>query len=66
MKQRFCGATLAMWVSDRLDYYEATYGFTRKNGWSQVEGKGEEINRAYGEYDCCLSLIDAFSLRELL
>ena len=30
--------------------------FDTRNGWQQVDGKGEAINRAYGQMDAYLAL----------
>ena len=38
-------------INDRITELECEYGFVGGNGWAQVDGKGEKINRAYGEYD---------------
>lgn len=33
-----------------LEAIEKEYKFDRSNGYSQIEGKGEELSRKYGEY----------------
>lgn len=49
--KRFNKAAVSEYVEARRTELEAEYGFMDSLGWAQVEGKGEEANRAYGEYD---------------
>ena len=38
------------------------HGFHRDKGYSQVEGKGEELNRLYGEYNHLREMAEKFNL----
>jgi hypothetical protein len=40
---------------------EKSQGFTCRDGWNQVDGKGEAANRLYGEYACLARVIEAVS-----
>ena len=61
--ERFSKAALARFVWKRIELLEkAPYKFDPGNGWAQVIGKGEEINRAYGEYYMLRLMLDAFDL----
>lgn len=42
---------------------ERDYGFDGANGWDQVRGKGEEVNRAYGQYVAMRDLLNAIEWR---
>lgn len=44
-------------LQQRMENLEKTYGFKPRTGYSQVEGKGESINRRYGEYNAYDNLI---------
>lgn len=48
--QRFSKEKLAHHLARKIHYLANIHKFDHDNGWVQVEGKGEEINRAYGEY----------------
>jgi hypothetical protein len=61
-KPRFSKQSLIDYIERRQTELEAEFGFTARDGWSQVEGKGEEINRAYGEYTHLSTLVDVFEL----
>jgi hypothetical protein len=45
-------------IEAKLNRLEYAYDFTPMNGSAQVDGKGEELNRLYGEYDCLQDLRD--------
>lgn len=45
------------WLEARMNALEAEYGFDEDNGYSQVMGRGEEANRAYGAYDMIRDLL---------
>lgn len=62
--ERFTRATLAKYVFGHLDAMRGKYGFVAHRGWAQVEGKGEEKNRAYGEWDAMQMIVDRFGLEE--
>ena len=55
---RFSKAVLRDWLTKSIAHMEHEYGFTRATGWSQVNNKGEAMNRAYGEYDMLLTILD--------
>lgn len=59
---RFSKASLAIYLARRIRYAQKTYGFHENSGWNQVAGKGEEINRAYGEYAADLNTFQNFDL----
>jgi hypothetical protein len=59
---RFSKAKLAAYVERRRIELQTEFGFDPTNGWAQVEGKGEAVNRAYGEYDSLANLVDVFGL----
>jgi hypothetical protein len=61
-KPRFSKQTVIDYIARRQSELEAEFGFDPRNGWSQVDGKGEEINRAYGEYASLSTLVDVFEL----
>ncbi len=48
-------------LKTEAQWFEKEYKFVSDNGWSQVEGKGEALNRAYGQYEKVLSLISKYS-----
>jgi hypothetical protein len=37
-------------LTSRVENLEGLYGFSRTNGFGQSYGKGEDINRLYGEW----------------
>lgn len=59
---RFSKNALATFCYRNIERLEREHGFTRSNGWSQVSGKSEAINRAYGEYDAYLTIISEYDL----
>ena len=62
MTERFSKATLAGHLTRRIDYLGKEWNFDPGNGWNQVKGKGEEANRAYGEWECARRLMERFDL----
>lgn len=56
-KVRFSKAAVIEELSKKIVRFEETYKFTTHTGYAQVKGKGEEINRAYGEYVALVHLI---------
>jgi len=60
--ERFSKKQLAIEIWKSINYLENKYGFKSYNGWNQVNGKGEELNRQYGKYECLLSLTNEFNL----
>jgi hypothetical protein len=61
MKDRFCRASVLKYLEEREKYLRESNRFDFGNGWSQVNGKGEEKNRAYGEWRLACELIEEFS-----
>lgn len=59
---RFSKKALAIYLVRRIRYAQKTYHFHERSGWNQVDGTGEEINRAYGEYIANLSTMRHFNL----
>jgi hypothetical protein len=62
MSPRFSKKELALWIGKTTLYYERTYGFHDRTGYAQVTGKGEELNRLFGEYSQLKDLMGLFSL----
>jgi hypothetical protein len=48
---RFSKQAMIAYLHQQLRHYEDTFGFTTENGWAQVAGQPENIQRAYGEFD---------------
>ena len=61
-KPRFSRAALGEYITKRILYLEGHHGFDRNNGYAQVKGKGEELNRLYGEYSTLRDLVQEFEL----
>lgn len=57
MKHRFSKKILLIELQADRDRLEKEHGFIEKDGWNQVTGKGEYINRMYGQYNFILHLI---------
>lgn len=49
-RRRFSKASLLEHLDRRITALQEKYRFDPMNGWAQVRGRGEEINREYGEY----------------
>ena len=60
--ERFTKATLAEYVRGQLDVLRKEHGFDNRVGWAQVDGKGEAVSRAFGEWYALQMLADAFDL----
>ena len=59
---RFSKAAVASWANRRIDMLEEEFHFDRQNGYSQVAEKDAAANRAYGEWNALLNLIEEFNL----
>lgn len=59
---RFSKATLLQHCQLHIDRLTREFRFDRNNGWKQVEGRGEAVNRAYGKYEALSDVIDIFNL----
>lgn len=62
MDGRFSKKQLAQWIGKKTRWMEIEYGFHDQTGWAQVEGKGEELNRLFGEYQQLKDLMGVFNL----
>lgn len=62
MNTRLSKRTLAMWIGKTTLYYENEYGFHDMTGYAQVTGKGENLNRLFGEYTRMRNLMHVFDL----
>lgn len=62
MNKRFSKTTVANVLYAQIQELRKRYNFDPSNGYAQVEGKGEEINRAYGIYSCLKDKMDHFEL----
>lgn len=58
-RPRFSRATLAAHIARQVANLPA---FSSKDGWNQVNGKGEDANRNYGAWRALLDLADEFEL----
>jgi hypothetical protein len=58
---RFSKKAFIAELAESIQLYELDFGFDRNDGYSQVEGKGEEINRAYGRFDMLCDLLDEYT-----
>lgn len=59
---RFCKEKVRKILEINIRTLENEHGFYSGNGWNQVNGKGEEINRAYGKWDFARILMDVLEL----
>lgn len=57
---RFSRGQLLLWVTRKRAAMQEEFGFDPNNGYAQVDGRGEEINRAYGMYDMLDAIADEF------
>ena len=48
---RFNKANVLAHIWREADHIRDDYDFTDSTGWAQVHGKGEDANRAYGEWE---------------
>ncbi len=56
--RRFSKALLAEYIAKHAFRFD----FNPRDGWNQVNGKGEEANRNYGEFRALLDLANEFEL----
>jgi len=49
---------LIEFLENKIEEKEKIFGFVEHNGYAQVEGKGEKLNREYGEYVFALRLLE--------
>ena len=61
---RFSKRTAGSLLWAKVHALERQWGFDRGNGYDQVTGRGEAINRAYGEYTALRELADQWEIRE--
>lgn len=57
-KKRFSKSTVSVYLLQRLNNLIDQYNFDSNVGWVQVEGLGEVMNRAYGEFITLQDLVD--------
>ncbi len=62
MDGRFSKKQMATWLGKSTLWMEQEYGFHDRTGCAQVRGKGEDLNRAFGEYTQLRNLMDVFDL----
>lgn len=55
-KRRFSKQMVIDQLNTQIDHFEGRYKFTHETGYAQVEGRGEEINRAYGLWSYAVEL----------
>ena len=58
IKKRFSRSLVIDHLIQQLDLLIDEYGFDNNVGWIQVQGLGEEKNRAYGEFKLLNDLIE--------
>ncbi len=58
--KRFCRGYVIEVIRKRIDAAERHYGFHRRTGWAQVEGKSTETVVAYGAYEELYQLLMEF------
>lgn len=56
---RFNKNNVQDFILARMKYYQDTYKFNYGDGYSVVIGKGEELNRAFGEYSAYRAMLDS-------
>ena len=61
MKKRFSKAMVIAELEALIDWHESNYGFKRERGWSQVQERNQDAQRAYGAYRQVLDLWEAWS-----
>ena len=61
---RFNRKLIADTIAARIESLEkqSPVPFSRGNGWAQVKGKGEAVNRDYGAWDALNSLMEDLGL----
>lgn len=62
---RFTKAAVLAFIDLTREQFEATHGFDPRNGWAQVEGRGEAVNRDYGAYSVLRDLADCIENGDL-
>jgi hypothetical protein len=62
---RFSKNKMIVYLQNKQNEMEKAYGFDPNDGWDQVEGKGEKLNRLYGEYNQLESLIIAIEYGDI-
>ncbi len=63
-REHFSKALLIKHLAKKAFYLSEEHHFTNTTGWAQVEGKGEEKNRAYGEYIGMVHVATIFDLEK--
>jgi hypothetical protein len=57
-KPRFSRRIVTEKIYDKIYELEEMHNFDFNLGWEQVDGKGEEINRAFGEYTAMCDFLE--------
>lgn len=63
---RFSRRVVADEISRALAALYRDHDFDERDGYAQVRGRGEEINRAYGEWDALLRLSERLGVYDLV
>lgn len=58
----FSGKSFSAWAIERLDHLTKTHGFNFGDGTAQVQGKNDEIQRAFGEWDMLRAITREFGI----
>lgn len=61
-KGRFSKQSVVNTLLKEHDRLIEEYHFNSDDGWSQVDGKGEEINRAYGRFTAIHDILMSIEL----
>lgn len=65
-KRRFSKMKVARVLARKISALIKEHGFDPDRGWEQVEGKGEEVNRAYGEFLGCVHVAMGLDIEQLV
>lgn len=56
---------MVAFLQERVNWIQKSYRFDRQNGYAQVQGRGEVINRVYAEWDTLNRIIEAIEGKEV-
>ena len=62
-EERFSKKRVADYISHQMARAEERFGFDPNDGYRQVAGKGEDLNREYGAYSALQDLLEHLGLR---
>lgn len=57
LNRRYSKAALIEYLDRRVGQLQSEHGFHPTDGSAQVNGRGEEVNRAYGEHEALNGLL---------